>query len=55
MEALITDSKKIPAAEQEILIKATLCSYKSRDTKEVSLGLEDPSKTVRIGANLDPK
>ena len=30
-------------------------SAKSKEIKEVDLGLDDPSKTVKIGAHLDPK
>ena len=28
---------------------------KSKETKEVGLGLVEPSKTMKIGAHLDPK
>ena len=28
---------------------------KAKETKEVSIGLADPSKTVKIGVHLDPK
>ena len=34
---------------------ATRTSAKSKETKEVGLGLDDPSKTMKIGAHLDPK
>ena len=30
-------------------------SAKSMEVKEVGLGLDDRSKTVKIGAHLDPK
>jgi hypothetical protein len=56
MTSLVTDSK---AARQEDLEISTLeaphASIKSKEVKEVSLGLHDPSKTVKIRANLDPK
>ena len=42
--------------EQEIPMMATPCeATEAKETKEVSLGLADPSKTVKIGAHLDPK
>jgi hypothetical protein len=53
MTSLVTDSK---AARQEDLEIPTLeAPHASIKSKEVSLGLHDPSKTVKIRANLDPK
>ena len=56
MVGLVADSKMMPPKDQEILtIKAPCAFAKSKEIKEVGVGLDDPSKTVKIGANLDPK
>ena len=56
MDACHTKSKKVSEDEQEIPMKeAPHKATKAKDTKEVSLGLADPAKTMKIGANLDPK
>ena len=45
-----------PADDMEILeLEHPHASAKSKEVKEVSLSLDDPSKTVKIGAHLDPK
>ena len=44
-----TNDLEIPALE------APCASTKSKETKEVGLGPDDPSKTMKIGAHLDPK
>ena len=41
MANVVTEAKTVPADDMKI--------------KEVGLGLDDPSKTVKIGAHLDPK
>jgi hypothetical protein len=56
MDTCLTESKKVPLEEQEILtMEAPREATKAKETKEVSLGLADPSKTVKTGAHLDPK
>ena len=56
MDTCLAESKKVPLEEQEILTMAAPCeATKAKLTKEVSLGLVDPSKTVKIGAHMDPK
>ena len=56
MASVVTDAKTVPADNLEIpLLEPPRASTKSKETNEVSLGLDDPSKTVKIGAHLDPK
>ena len=56
MANVITNAKMVPADDQEIpALEPSCASTKSKETKEVGLGLDDPSKTVKIGARLDPK
>ena len=56
MASVVTDAKMVPADDLEILALEPPCaSAKSKETKEVNLGLNDPSKTMKIGAHLDPK
>ena len=56
MASVATDAKTVPATDQEIpSLEPSRASAKSKETKEVGLGLDDPSKTVKIGAHLDPK
>ena len=56
MASVVTDAKTVPADDLEILsLEPPHTSTKSKETKEVGLGLDDPSKTVKIGAHLDPK
>ncbi|XP_066320139.1 uncharacterized protein [Miscanthus floridulus] len=56
MASMVTDAKTVPADDLEILVSEPPCaSTKSKETKEVGLGLDDPSKTVKIGVHLDPK
>ena len=53
MANVVTEAKMLPTDDMEILeMEPPRASAKS---KEVSLGLDDPSKTVKIGAHLDPK
>ena len=53
---MVNDTKTVPAADLEIPALETPCaSTKSKEIKEVSLGLDDPTKTVKIGAHLNPK
>ena len=56
MACVVTEAKMVPAKDMEIPeLEPPRASAKSKDVKEVSLGLDDPSKTVKIGAHLDPK
>ena len=56
MASVVTDSKTVPTDDLEIpSLEPPCASAKFKETKEVSLGLDDPSKTVKIGAHLDPK
>ena len=54
MASVVTDAKTVPVDDLEILSLEPPCaSAKSKEIKEVSL--DDPSKTVKIRAHLDPK
>ena len=56
MASVVTEAKMVPANDMEILeLEPPRASAKSKETKEVGLGLDDPSKTVKIGAHLDPQ
>ena len=56
MASVVTEAKTLPTDDMEILeLEPPRASTMSKEIKEVSLGLNDPSKTVKIGAHLDPK
>ena len=56
MVSVVTDAKMVPINDLEIpSLEPPRASAKSKETKEVGLGLNDPSKTMKIGAHLDPK
>jgi hypothetical protein len=56
MASKAAKAKIAPADDMEILeLELPHASTKSKEIKEVSLGLDDASKTVKIGAHLDPK
>ena len=56
MASMVTDAKTVPTDDLEIpTLEPPRASAKSKETKEVSLGLDDPTKTVKIGAHVDPK
>ena len=56
MASVVTDAKTAPTDNLEIpTLEPPHASAKSKETKEVSLGLDDPTMTVKIGAHLDPK
>ena len=56
MANMVNDARTVPANDLEILaLEPPSASAKSKETKEVGLGLDDPSKTIKIGAHLDPK
>ena len=56
MASVVAEAKIVPANDMEILeLELPRASAKSKEIKEVSLGLDDTSKTMKIGAHLDPK
>ena len=56
MASMVNDAKTVPVDDLEIsALEPPRASTKSKETKEVGLSLDDPSKTVKIGAHLDPK
>ena len=56
MASVVTDVRTVPADDLEIpSLEPPHASSKSKETKEVSLDLDDPFKTLKIGAHLDPK
>ncbi|XP_066323945.1 uncharacterized protein [Miscanthus floridulus] len=56
MASMVAEAKMVPADDMEIPeLELPCASSKSKEVKEVGLGLYDPSKTVKIGAHLDPK
>ena len=56
MASAVTDTKMVPTDDLEIpSLEPPHASTKSKETKEVGLSLDDPSKTLKIGAHLDPK
>ena len=56
MASVVTEAKTVPTDDMEILeLEPPRASAKSKETKEVGLGLNNPSKAGKIGAHLDPK
>ena len=55
MASMVAEAKMLPADMEIPELEPPRASTKSKEVKEVSLGLNDPSKTVKIGAHLDPK
>ena len=56
MVSVVTEAKTLLADDMEILeLEPPRASAKSKEIKEVGLGLDDPSKTMKIGDHLDPK
>ena len=56
MANVVTDANMVLADDLEILVlEPPRASAKSKEIKEVGLGLDDPSKTMKIGDHLDPK
>ena len=56
MASVVAEAKMAPADDMEILeLELPRASAKSKEVKEVGLDLDDPSKTMKIGAHLDPK
>ncbi|XP_066313752.1 uncharacterized protein [Miscanthus floridulus] len=54
MASVIAEAKMASADDMEIP-EPPCASTKSKEVKEVGLGLDDPSKMVKIEAHLDPK
>ena len=54
MASVVAEAKMASADDMEIP-EPPCASAKSKETKEASLGLDNPSKTVKIGAHLDAK
>ena len=56
MASVVAKAKMASADDMEILeLDLPRASAKSKEVKEVGLGLDNPSKTMKIGAHLDPK
>ena len=56
MASVVTDAKMVSIDDLEISALEPSCAFAtSKETKEVSLSLDDPSKTVKIGDHLNPK
>ena len=56
MASMVNDAKTAPADDLEIPALEHPCATdKSKETKDVGLDLDDPTKTVKIGAHLDTK
>ena len=56
MDSVVAKAKTTPTNDMEILeLELPRASAKSKEVKEVGLGLDDPSKTIKIWAHLDPK
>ena len=56
MASVVTDAKTVSINDLEIpSLDPPHASAKSKETKEVGLDLDDPTKTVKIGAHLNPK
>ena len=56
MASVVTEAKTVSIDDMEILkLEPPRASAKSKEIKEVGLGLDDPSKTVKIRDHLDPK
>ena len=56
MANVVAEAKTAPADDMDILeLELPHASAKSKEVKEVGLGLVDISKTVKIGAHLNPK
>jgi hypothetical protein len=56
MASVVTKAKTVPTKDLEIPeLEPPRASAKSKEVKEVSLGLNNPSKTMKIGAHLNPK
>ena len=56
MASVVTDAKMVPTNDLEIpSLEPPRTSTKSKETKEVGLDLDDPSKIMKTGDHLNPK
>ena len=56
MASMVTNAKMVPTDDLDVpALEPPRASAKSKETKEVGLGLDDPTKIAKIGAHLDPK
>ena len=56
MASMVIEAKMVPTDDLEIpALEPPRASTKSKEMKEVGLGLDDPTKITKIGAPLDPK
>ncbi|XP_066341589.1 uncharacterized protein [Miscanthus floridulus] len=56
MASVVIEAKKMSADDMEILeLEPPHASAKSKEVKVVGLDLDNPSKTMKNGAHLDPK
>ena len=55
MASMVAEAKTLPADMEILELEPPRTSAKSKEVKEVGLGLDNPSKIVKIGAHLDPK
>ena len=56
MATVVTEAKPVSADDMEIPeLEPPRASTKSKEVKEAGLDLDDCSKTMKIGAHLDPK
>ena len=56
MASMVNDAKTVLIDDLEIpALEPPRASIKSKEMKEVSLGLDDPTKTIKIGAHINPK
>ena len=53
--ASVVAEAKVASADDIEILEPPRASTKSKEVKEIGLGLDDPSKTLKIGAHLDPK
>ena len=56
MASMVTNAKMVPADDLKIpALEPPRASAKSKETKEVGLNLDNPNKTMKIGAHLNHK
>ena len=56
MASVVAEAKAAPTDDMKIPeLELPCASAKSKEVKEIGLGLDDPSKTVKTRAHLDPK
>ena len=54
MASMVAEAK-MPSPDDMEIPEPPCASAKFKEVKEIGLGLDDPSKMVKIGAHLDPK